>query len=416
MASNNFEVTQLVANLALAEFVSNNSCLMTAHRGYQSDFKTDEYAKGDTINIRRQNHFTVNKTRVASIQPINEEVVPLTISEEYNVSFEYTTKELTLDVDPNLDRFSDRYIRPSVQAMTKEMEVKIMQSATPAIYFATGSAASTLNSFASIDLAGAKMLEQEMDILDSAYGALSIRDGSALKSSLQNSFNPILNDDISFGSQLGRLSYFDLFQNQSVQTHTTGSLIGTPLVDGEVVSGNTINMKGFTATQSNVLRLGDIISIAGVFSVDPISRFNTGQLMQFVVQADVDSDGAGDAVVTVSPSIITDFANARRNVTNTLPDNGAVTLFGQTVADTPVTYRENLFYSPRALDVVVPPLECLDGMRCFNVTDKDANVSIRVSRDGDIVNSVNMIRLDIIWGLKWHPQYAIKVISQVTAA
>ncbi len=407
--ANTFSTTELVANLSLAEFVNNNSTVMTANRGYESDFTMAEYKIGDSVNIRKQNHFTVGDGRVGTVQDVNEETETLTINHQYHTLIEYSSKELTLEIDTNLDRFSERYVRPAVQELVHRMETDILLQGVGELNFLAGSSASAVNTFATVDLAGAKMLEQAMPILDEAYMALSVRDASALKSSLQNAFNDTLNDDISFRSSLGHLSYFDIFQNQAIPSHTTGTFPGTPLVDGEVTSGNVVVINGFTPTQTGVLLAGDVITFDGSNSVNPVGRTDTGQLMQFVVLADVDSDGGGSATVSVDPTIISDPANPRQNVTAPIANNAEVLLAGSAQGG----YKVNFAYAKRGLDIVVPPLETLDGMESYVVTDRDANVSIRVNRQGDILNDVNVLRLDVLCGYKWHPQYALKLISQL---
>jgi len=409
--ANQFSVTELVANIALAKFENNNSFVMTANRGYESDFKMQEYRIGDTVNIRRQNHFTVGDGRIGAIQDVDEETTPLVVEHQYHVLTEYNSKELTLEVDNGLERFSERYIEPAVQEIVKQMETQIALDGVQQVNFATGTPGTPVNSFAAVDLAGAKMLEQAMPILDNAYMGLSVRDASALKASLQNAFNDTLNDDISFKSQLGHLSYFDIFQNQSIARHTTGSLAGTVVVNGQVNSGNTIVLDGATPSAANVFRAGDVVTFAGSNSVNPVGRADTGQLMQFVVLADASADVGGNVTITVSPSIVSDLADARRNVTSPILDGAAVSILGVTVPGTPVTYNVNLAYAKRGLDLVVPPLETIDVNRTYIKTSPDTNVSLRVSFQGDILNDVNVMRLDALCGWKWHGQYATKLVS-----
>jgi hypothetical protein len=409
--ANNISVTDLVSNIALAKFINNNSMLMTANRGYEGDFKMASYKIGDTLNIRQQNHYIVGDGRIGAVQDINEETEPLTIDHQYHTLISYSSKELTLDIDNGLERFAERYIDPAIQEIVHQMEVQIGLDAVNQLNFLTGSAGSPISSFSAVDLTGAKMLEQAMPMKPNAYMNLSVRDGSALKASLQNNFNETLNQDISFYSKLGRLSYFDMFQNQAIARHTTGTFDGSPDVDGAVASGNTVVLKGATPSQTGVFKQGDVVSFSGVYSVNPVGRANTGQLMQFLVTADANSTGGGAVTLTLSPSIISDPANSRRNVSNAIADNATVTLAGVTSPGTPVTYNVNTAYCSRGLDIVVPPLERLDVVESFVKTDPDTNVSIRVSKQGDILNDVNVLRLDVLCGFKWHNQYAVKLIS-----
>ena len=107
--ANTFLTTDLISNVTLAKFVNNNSMLMTASRGLEGDFRNNTYKIGDTVNIRKQNHYTVNDGRVAQLQDVIEDSEPLVINHQYNTAIEYSSKDLTLD----MDQFSKRYIDPA---------------------------------------------------------------------------------------------------------------------------------------------------------------------------------------------------------------------------------------------------------------------------------------------------------------
>lgn len=404
--ANQLSVTQLVANLALAEFENNNSLLFTGSRDYESQFQLRSFRIGDTVSIRRQNFFNSTLTRVKPPQDVLEEVETLTISANPGASINFTAQEYTLTVDTQVERFNDRYVRPLIQEIVKQSEQLIADDARTALNFQAGTPGSPLNSFATIDLAGAKMLEQAMPITNNAYMGVNVRDGSALKSSLQNAFNPTLNEDISFHSALGHLSYFDIYQNQSIARQTAGSNAGTPLTNGAVTSGTTINIDGLTPSATGVYKAGDIITIDGVFSVNPIGRLSTGQLMQFVVQADVNANGGGQAVVTVSPSIISDPNNPRRNVSIAIPDNASVSLAGAGTI-----YPVNLAYCTRGLDIVIPPMEPYFSKQSYNVVSEKTGCNLLVTLDSDTINGLNLLRIEMLLGWKWHPQYAIRLAS-----
>lgn len=71
-----------------------------------------------------------------------------------------------------------------------------------------------------------------------------------------------------------------------------GPLNGTPVVDGGSQTGNTLNIRGATASQSPWARAFDYVMVAP-------------QL--FMVAADVSSDGSGDVALKIIPSIRDSF-------------------------------------------------------------------------------------------------------------
>jgi hypothetical protein len=408
--ANNFPVTQLIANEMLAELGSNNSLLLTGARTYQSDFRLPDYRVGNQIELRRQNQFTVNNGRVGVLQDVQERTEDLRIDYQLNITTEYSSRELTLFVDTDPRPFSERYLRPMTQNITKRAETIIAETAITQINYTAGNPAAPINSFAVVDAVYARMQEQAIQINNDGYMALSPMQASALKAANQNAFNDTLNEDISFASRLGHYSVFDIFSNQSIQIHQVGAGAAGAVVATTVVSGSsTVDLSGLGASVNGVYLPGDIIRFTGINSVNPIDRVDTGRLMDFVVQNTVDSDGAGLGQVIVYPPIISDPASPYRNVSAPVVAGTAVTLEGTPDG----RYRVNLAYPPRGLDIVMPPLEMLDAVNTSVVTDNDLNVSLRVERQGAILNDVNILRVDLLLGLRWHPDYCFRVHSSL---
>lgn len=406
--ANQIPVTQLIANAMLAELGSNNSLLLTGARTYESDFRLPDYRIGDTVSLRRQNQFLVNDGRVGVLQDTIERVEPLTIEHQLNVTTEYSSRELTLFVDTGEGAFNERYLRPMIQDITKQAETLIAQGALTQLNFTSGNPAAPINSWGIIDLVYAKMQEQAIQINNDGYIALPPRQGSALKNSAQNFFNPTLNEDISFASRLGHYSVFDIFQNQSVQFHTVGKgAVGAVVAVTPASGDSTINLSGLGASVTGVYLPGDIIRFDSVNSVNPIDRTDTGQLMDFVVQNQVDSTAGGLGQVIVYPPIISDPASPYRNVSIPVVATMPVTLEGAPNS----RYHVSPCYAPRGLDIVIPPLEVLNSVDTSVVTDKDLNVSLRVERQGSLLNDVNMLRVDMLFGFKWHPDYCVRLHS-----
>lgn len=406
--ANQIPVSELIANAALAELATNNSLLLTGARTYESDFRQPDYQAGDTIRLRKQTQVTVNQGRVGVLQASIEKTEPLTLEYQLNVTREYSTRELTLFMNNDTDPFNERYIRPAVQAICKTAESIIAQGARTQLNYTSGNPSAPVNSFAVVDQVYAKMETQAIQIMNDGYLALAPFQASALKASNQNAFNPTLNEDITFASRLGHYSVFDIFSNQSVAFQTVGAGAVSAVVASTPVSGaSTISLSGLGASVNGVYLPGDVIEFDGVNAVNPIDRSDTGLPMTFTVQEQVNSSAGGLADVIVSPPIISDPADPYRNVSIPVVSGMSVTLTG-----TPASrYHVNPAYHPRGLDIVIPPLEILDNVNTSVVTDKDLNVSLRVERQGSLLNDVNMLRIDLLFGFKWHDQYGVKLLS-----
>ena len=402
--SNQFITTQLVSNTALAMFANNAPFVMTGSRIYQDDFTSSGYKIGDTLQVRRQNNFIVGDGATATPQDIIETVENITVAHQYHALIAYTVQDLTLRIED----FSRMFIQPAIQNIVTQMERDICTAAELTLNFFSGSAGTPINSFTAVDLAGAKLLEQGVNISSDAYLAMTVRDGSSLKGALLNNFTPVFNEDIVRQSAIGHLSYFDIFQSQNIVKHTAGAgptLHASDTLDvaGAVASGNTIVLEGATISVTNYFLPGDIISIAGVHSVNPLSRASTGQNMQFVITAPANSSGAGVVTITVSPSIVSNTSSPLQNVDVAVPDEAAVTVVP--------SYNVNVAYPARALDIVCPPLYKLQVPYASVAVDPETGLSLAVTQTGDILGYQNFMRLDVLCGFAWHPQYAVKLIS-----
>ena len=402
--SNTFITTDLVSNTALAMFANNSPFVMTGSRIYQDDFVSSGYKIGDTLQVRRQNHFIVGDGSVATPQSIIETVENITIEHQYHALIAYTIQDLSLRIED----FSRLFIAPAVQEIVTKMETDIAAAAEQQLYMFTGSASSRINSYSTVDLAGAKLLEMGVNISNDAYGAISVRDGSALKGALLNQFTPVFNEEIVRSSAIGHLSYFDMYQSQNIATHVAGNgptlhPLDTLQVNGEVSSGNVIILKGATASVTDYFKAGDVISIAGVTSVNPVGRKSTGQDIQFVIQSNANSSGGGAVTIYVEPAIISDTSNPNRNVSNPIPNNAAVTMIQ--------SHKVNVVYPSRALDIICPPLYKLQVPYTSTAVDPTTGLSMTVTQTGEIMGYQNYMRIDLLCGFKWHPQYAARLLS-----
>lgn len=402
--SNQFITTQLVSNTALAMFANNAPFIMTGSRIYQDDFQNSGYKIGDTLQVRRQNNFIVGDGSTAVPQDIIETVETITVAHQYHALIAYTVQDLSLRIED----FSRMFIQPAIQNIITQMERDICAAAEQSLNFFTGTAGTPINSFQTVDLAGAKLLEQGVNIASDAYLAMTVRDGSSLKSALLNNFTPVFNEDIVRQSAIGHLSYFDIFQSQNIVHHVAGAgptlhSGDTLTVNGAVSSGNTIVLAGATAGVTNYFLPGDLISISGVHSVNPLSRASTGQDMQFVITQAANSSGGGAVTITVSPVIISSASSPLQNVDNPVPNGATVTMVG--------SYNVNVAYPSRGLDIVCPPLYKLQVPYSSVAIDPETGLSLAVTQTGDILGYQNLMRIDILCGFSWHPQYAVKLLS-----
>ena len=95
-------------------------------------------------------------------------------------------------------------------------------------------------------------------------------------------------------AQRGRSGSFDFVLSAHAPQ---GSWLGTVLVDGAAQVGTTINLKGFTASQTGVAKAGDFVRFAGSYKT-------------YMVTADSNSDADGKASISINTPLCASPADA----------------------------------------------------------------------------------------------------------
>lgn len=406
--ANSFVTSRLISKDAAIYFKNMDTFMATGNRAYQGMWSNGQYDAGDTINIRLDNQFEVKRGDAVTVGDISESTLPLTLQPLYSVPVEYTTVDLTTDL---YQGWSDRVLRPAIRNLVSKINYDIAAAARTQVYYTAGAANASINTFAAVEEPGTIMMELGVPLDDRWYFAMTPKDGSALKSALQNSFNDRLNRDISDRSALGYLSYFDMYFDQGINQQTvTSTKGGGPFsVNVNVSDGDTtIQIAGLTAN-TGTINAGEVFQVAGVQSVNEINKTATGRTMQFVATADATANGAGVATVSVAPTVYGPAMPTLQNV-SALPAATDVVTF---LDNAQSSYKVNLAYSANALHVVMPPLARLDTPESDVYTDGESGISIRVSKSGEILNNKNILRVDALVGYRWIGKQAVRVHSQV---
>lgn len=96
---------------------------------YRSDFEERGAKKGDTIFVRRPAQFRVRTGAGMEIQDVHEDKVPVTLPEQKGVDFQFSARELTIDIDKGGNEYSKRWIRPAGSALASDFDAFGLQKA-----------------------------------------------------------------------------------------------------------------------------------------------------------------------------------------------------------------------------------------------------------------------------------------------
>jgi hypothetical protein len=224
---------------------------------------------------------------------------------------------------------------------------------------------------------------------------------------MQGLFNP--SPDISRQYRKARVYdalNFKWFRDQTTLLHTTGTFTaGT--VNGANQSGLTITMNAITGT----LKKGDIVTFAGVNSVNRVTKQDDGTLQQFVITADAAS---GATSISIYPAIIAPAtsgpaagADVQYQTCATAPANGAALALVNTAGE---KYRKNIGYVPQLVTMATADLKIPSGNGDSARANADG-IAIRVIRNWYNVQTDAFVdRIDCLFGYTYvRPEWGVIV-------
>lgn len=364
------------------------------NRTYDKSFAQDGAKIGDTLRVRLPNEYTVRTGATLSAQDTTEQKVDLTVATQKGVDVNFTTKELTTD----LDDFSKRILEPAMSVLAANIEAdalsmykqvyNVVDNDAAAITFKNlmqGKQKLTDNLAPGSDRCALWSTGHTVDLLDTTKG--------------------LFNSQADIGKQyregmLGRIAGMDHYENTLVNDHTTGTAAKTTgyLVNGAAQTGAALTVDTGTTTFLE----GDVITIAGVNRVHPETKADTGVLQQFVVTSD---SGASATSLAISPSITT--SGGSQNVSGSPADNAAITKIGAGASE---TLNSSLVFHKDAFAFVTADLEDVAQYGAWGAREVFDGISMRIARQYDINNDKVPCRIDVLYGYKAiRPQLAARI-------
>jgi len=408
--ANNLLTISKITNEALMVLENELTFTSEVDRNYDDQFAVTGAKIGATVNVRRPGRFIGTTGPALNVEDFNETSVPVTLSTQFHVDTQFTTQDLAL----SLDMFSDRVLKPAIAAIANKIDRDGLAMATLQTANIVGTAGTPPTGLITYLTAGA-FLDSEGAPRDGRRSCIVEPFTSAtIVDSLKGLFAP--NQKISEQYEKGMMGTdsagmkWKMDQNVVSQvfgansTTTVTASVATTTATGFLTSGwassSTITL---TAANTGTLNLnaGDVITIAGVFAVNPQNRqaYGTNRLRNFVVKSTVAIASGASGSVVVSPAVIT--AGQFQNVSiPTTSATAAVTQFNSTGVVSP----QNIIMHKNAFTLAVADLELPEGVHfAGRASDKEIGLSMRVVRQYTINNDSIPTRLDVLYG--WAPLY-----------
>ena len=338
---------------------------------------------GDTLRIRLPNQYTVRTGATIGVQNTTETKVDLAVSTQKGVDMNFTSAELTLD----LDDFSRRILEPAMAVLASNIEADALGTMYKDVYNTVNNVSSAIT-YANI-LAGRRKLQDNLTPDGDRTALLTSNDMANLVSAFSTLFNaaPEISRQYREG-MVGKAAGFDFMETSHLTNFQNGARVATTYLtnSGTAQTGSSL----IVDTGTGAMVPGDVFTIADVYAVHPETKVSTGILQQFVVTA---AFGGGGGTISISPEIIA--SGARQNVSNGAANDKALTFVG--AAST--TYGQSMVYHKDAFTFATADLVMPKGVD-FAAREVYDGISIRVVRQYDINNDAFPCRLDVLYGYK----------------
>lgn len=367
---NVFLTPDIIAQEALMVLQSNLVAAELVYRDYVTEFTGAKV--GDTVTIRKPATFTAQEfTGQVVIQNANEQGIPLVLEKHFDVTFQVTSKQWTLD----LNSFSEQLIQPAMLAIAEGVDRYLLSKAADINNTAVVAGMTTLADLTKIDLAlntNRVPVAPRNVIISPTIKASMMQIDAVHRADIRADGGQALRN-----ASLGHIMGMDWYMSQNIgKTVGPG---GAPAVNGAVAAGaTTMNVDG--ATAAGLIAAGDAFTVAGVTGIFTITN-----------QAIVDGTGAVVGVKFAPQAPAGGFA-----------DNAAIT-FGSGSGTSAVAFHPNAF----ALCVV--PLELPRGAADSGYIQANG-MGVRVVSGYDVGTKVDTISLDLLVGAKAiDPRLAVKI-------
>lgn len=403
---NNLLNISMITRESLRELKNQLGFSKGVNRQYDDQFAKSGAKIGATINIRKPVRYEVSNGPALNIQGVDDQSVALVLDSQKHVGFQFSSKELTL----NIDEFRERYIKPAITSLANKIDFDGLAQYKN-VFNAVGTPgtqpASQAAALALALAAGRKLDENGAPVDDMRSMCLNPATQAAMVGGLAGLYNQ--QEAVSKQYEKGRM--FDALgfkwkMDQNVNVHTGGVLGGAPVTAaaGGGTNGQLATVS-WTAAAAQRMNIGDVFSVEGVNAVNPQSKQSTGSLMQFVVTAAFSTDGAGAGTIQFSPAMV--LTGPYQNV-DALPGSGADIL---PLAATGAVSPSNLAYHRDAFVLGMADLQLPDGVdMAARASDPDAGLSLRIVRDYDINTDTWPCRVDVLYGWKTvYPELAVRV-------
>jgi len=374
---------QFYANEALIHLQKALGMAGRVHRGYDAT----PQQKGSTINITRPSTFTatdVNTSTGGTTATLEPENIQIELDTWKEVKFALTDKELTF----TKEKIITDHISPAAYALADAIDQSLCKlykkipwtssiTATPAVTDITNARKVLFNNKVPMGNRLHMMVDGAVEAGLLALSAFATTSGSGAAG-----------EEAQLRGTLGTRYGFEVFANQNVQEHTSGTAADTAGALNAAIAAGDTEFVVKSLTDGQAFKIGDVLTISG-------------DDQKYVLTADA-TVASNSITAKVYPAIQA-AADEDTVVTMVLPSGSGL------------AKNQCLAYHEHAFALAMAPLSTIGaevGARIASAIDPVSGITLRSRMwyDGD--TSTVKIGLDALWGVKClNPNLAVRCIQ-----
>lgn len=380
MANKNITPTWITKE-ALAILAEKLNFIRNIHDGFTGEFGDKTYQKGQSIQIRKPAQYKGRSGATLAVEDHVEQEVTLVLSEQEGVDNQFSSVEMSYDID----NFSDRVLSPMMNTLADRVETKVLELAGG---FSVINGSGTSGEVVYRDYALAKAY---LDNLAIESGNRFILIDTIMQVEIIDQVKSFFQapEQISkayLEGTIGMNAGFTWYESSRIPLTKTAAT-GNDALTVTSISGNTIVVGGAGA-DATVIEAGTIYALNANLVHPQNKKSLAGQVAHVVVQKDAVVTGAA-ATLEVGIEIVSLNTDARQNV-DAAPTTLTIVAEGK---------RKSLALHKDAMTFAAPALIKPEGTDKASSESID-NLSLRYIRDYNINDDVFPARFDIVFGAK----------------
>ncbi|CAB4218153.1 Major capsid protein Gp5 [uncultured Caudovirales phage] len=397
--SNSILTIDMITRKSLEILENNLVITRNVNRQYDDSFAVEGAKIGSTLRIRLPDRALVTDGAALQVQDDNEQFTTLTVSTQKHIGVNFTSAELTMQ----LDDFAERVLRPRISQLASSIDADVANS-----YKFIGNTVGTPGTTPSTSLVllqAQQKLNENAAVMSPRYATVNPAANAGLVEGMKGLFNPTDTISKQFKNGMmgtGVLGFDEINMSQSIKQFTTGTRAATGGTTSAAVTAEGATSIAMTVDAGVTVKQGDVFTVADCYAVNPQTRESTGSLFQFVAAADAT---AVSTAITVTVAPMYSAANALATML-TLPATSKAIVF---VGAASTQYPQNLVYHKDAITFATADLLLPQGVD-MAARAVHNGISLRVVRQYDINNDRMPCRIDVLYGFSViRPQMGVRL-------